>query len=174
VAALVVAAVGVARSAAEAGPTGPAPTPLAVSADDRQSLENSLANGNAAGIAAYLLTTPTLPRFADATRFETIEGKGVGDGVVTLAPVSAAAVEGRATVLLVLEVPAEAGWTTRRRRVDPSGEQQYVRQVHRASRQEAGVITVHTYRYASGDRPVELRVDAPDGVRWGAAVVFSD
>lgn len=171
---LVVVGIGVARFATHPVPTGPAPTPLAVDAADRQSFEQNLEQGRAAGIAAYLITTRTLPRFSGATRFETLEDKGVGDGVVTLAPVDAAAVQGRATVFLVVDVPGQVGWSTLRRRGDPAGEEQLVRQVHREGQQQPGIVTVHTYRYSSGNRPVELQVDAPDGVRWGAAVVFSD
>jgi hypothetical protein len=173
-AALVVSGLGIARLTAPTAPVAAAPTPLAVTPDDRRSFEDELASGNAAGIAAYLLTTRPMPRFRGTTRIATIEGSGIGKGTVTLSPVDAEAVSGRATVLLVLEEPAEAGWTTYRRRVDPSGEQDYVRQTRRAGMQQAGVLTAHTYRYGSGDRPVELRVDAPDGVRWGAAVVFTD
>ena len=59
-------------------------------------------------------------------------------------------------------------------RVDPAGEQQYVRQTLRGGEQAAGVLTTTTYRYASGDRPVRMSVDVDQGVRWGVAVVFTD
>ena len=171
---LVAAALGVARFSTQPVSTGPAPTPLAVDPADRQGFEQNLAEGKAAGIAAYLITTAPLPRFRGTSRFDTIEDKGVGGGVVTLAPVDAAAVSGRTSVFLVVDVPAQVGWSTLRRQVDPSGEERFVPEVHRESRQQAGILTIHTYRYASGDRPVELQVEAPDGVRWGAVVVFSD
>ncbi|WP_375407255.1 hypothetical protein [uncultured Amnibacterium sp.] len=171
---VVVVAIGVARTAVHPVPAGPAPTPLPVDAADRQGFEQNLERGTAAGIAAYLITTEPLPRFRRATRFDTIEDRGVGDGVVTLAPVDAAAARGRATVFLVVDVPAQVGWSTFRSRDDAAGEQHLVRQVHREGGQQPGIPTIHTYRYSSGNRPVELRVDAPDGVRWGTAVVFTD
>lgn len=171
---LIVVGIGVARIAARPTPTGPAPTPLAVDAADRRGFEQNLEQGRAAGIAAYLITTRTLARFSGATRFDTIEDKGVGDGVITLPPIDAAAVEGRATVFLVVDVPGQVGWSTLRRTFDQAGAQQLVPQVHREGQQQPGIVTVHTYRYSSGNRPVELEVVAPDGVRWGAAVVFSD
>lgn len=171
---LVVVGIGVARITARPTPTGPAPTPLAVDATERRGFEQNLEQGRAAGIAAYLITTGTLPRFSGATRFDTIEDKGVGDGVMTLPPIDAAAVQGRATVFLVVDVPGQVGWSTLRRTFDPAGAQQLVPQVHREGQQQAGIVTVHTYRYSSGNRPVELQVAAPEGVRWGAAVVFSE
>jgi hypothetical protein len=172
--ALVAGGVGLARSAAQPGPVAPAPTPLAVSAEDRGDFEQNLEAGNAAGIAAYLLTSRPLAAFHGTTRIDTLEDTGVGDGTVRLSPVDAEAVQGRATVLLVTEEPAQVGWTALRRRIDVSGEEEYVPQVRRAGMQAAGVPTLHQYRYAAGDRPVELHVDAPQNVRWGVAVVFSD
>jgi hypothetical protein len=172
--ALALGGIGVARVAARPQSTSPAPTPLAVEAADRGSFEQNLALGNAAGIAAYLLTTRPLPIFRGATRFDTLEDTGVGDGTVVLSPVVAEAVAGTATVLVVTDQPALIGWTTLRRKIDVSGEQEYVRQVRRESMQTAGVLTGHRFRYAPGNRPVELRIEAPEGVRWGAAVVFSD
>ncbi|RIX27788.1 hypothetical protein [Amnibacterium setariae] len=158
-------------------PTSNAPsaTPVAVDAADRAAFDENLVIGNAAGIAAFLVThRRPLPAIADATRYFTVEEHGTGEGLVTLSPVSSAAIEGRATVVLVVDAPARVGWRSLRRQVDSSGEQRYTTQVERAGQQEPGVPTTHTYRYARGDRPVELRIDVPDGVRWGAAVVFTD
>jgi hypothetical protein len=171
---LIVGGVVVDRLDAPTGPTTPAPTPLAISGADRGGIEDELAQGNGAGIAAYLVTHPSQPALRSATRFDTVERHGIGDARVTLSPVDAEAVQGRATVLFVLGERGRAGWTSLRREVDSSGEQLLVRQVHRESEQEAGVLTTHTYAYAAGDRPVELRVTAPDGVRWGIAVVYTD
>jgi hypothetical protein len=163
-----------ARFAADGRPSGPPPMAVAMSDEDRRSVQDSLARGNYAGIAAFLVTHRAIKHLEHANRIDTIERMGVGDGTVLLSPVPAEAVQGRATVLLVLGGSGQAGWTTMRRRIDPSGEQLYVRQVQRSGFQEGGLITTHTYRYASGNRPVELRVSAPAGVHWGAAVVFSD
>jgi hypothetical protein len=173
VVALIVGGITAARLAADGRPSGPPPTPIAMTDEDRQSLRDNLTVGGYAGIAAYLLTHRVLP-LTGATRIDPVEGKGVGKGVVSLSPVSPETVRGRATVLFVTAGAAEVTWTTLRRKVDASGEQLYVSQVQRSGFQQGGQLTTHMYRYASGDRPVELRVDVPDGVRWGAAVVFSD
>jgi hypothetical protein len=163
-----------ARLAADGRPSGPPPTPIAMSAEDRRSVQENLALGNYAGIAAFLVTHRAIRSLQTAKRIDTVERMGTGDDTVLLSDVPAVAARGRATVLLVLGGSGQAGWTTLRRRVDPSGEQQYVRQVERSGFQEGGVITTHTFRYGSGNRPVELHVSAPAGVHWGAAVVFSD
>lgn len=166
--------IAVSRLTAGSRPAAPTPTPIAMSERDRSGLRQNLALGDYAGIAAFLVTHRAPESLQTATRADTVERTGVGDGTVSLSPVSAQAVSGRVTVLVVLAESANADWTTLRRSMDPSGEQRYVRQVQRAGPQEAGVLTTHTYRYSSGDRPIELRVSAPDGVRWGAAAVFTD
>lgn len=170
---LLVGGVTAARLAADGRPSGPPPTPVPMSDEDRRSVQENLTLGNYAGIAAFLVTHRVL-QLGNPTRVETVEKMGVGTGTLRLAPVPAETVRGRATVLVVTAGSAQVDWTTLRREVDPSGEQQYVRQVERTGFQAGGQITTHTYRYASGDRPVELRVSVPDGVRWGAAVVFTD
>jgi hypothetical protein len=173
VVALLVGGVTAARLAADGRPSGPAPTPVAMSDEDRRSVQENLTLGNYAGIAAFLVTHRVLA-LGNPSRVETVEKMGVGNGTVRLSPVPPQTVRGRATVLFVTAGSAQAGWTTLRREVDPSGEQQFVRQVERSGFQQGGQITTHTYRYKSGDRPVELRITVPDGVRWGAAVVFTD
>lgn len=151
-----------------------AATPIPMTTEDRQDIESTLAQGNSGGIAAFLVTHRATPALRTATRLYTLEHAGVGDGTFELTPVPAEAFQGRATVLLVLEQGGEARWTALRRQVDPSGEQQDVAQRTRGGEQAAGVLTTDTFRYASGDRPVELRVQAAPGARWGVAVVFSD
>lgn len=166
--------VATARLAADAGPPVPAPTPVAMTAVERQEIAEQLARGDAAGIAAYLITHPSPPGLRTATRFDTVERHGVGDTVVTLSPVLTEAVQGRATVLVALARTGRAGWTAQRRTVDAAGRQRTVRQAERAGTQEAGALTTHTFRYPSGERPIELHVQVPEGTRWGIAVVFSD
>jgi hypothetical protein len=173
VVALLVGGITAARLAADGRPSGPPPTPVAMSDEDRRSVQENLTLGNFAGIAAFLVTHRVLS-LGNPSRVETVEKMGVGNGVVRLSPVPPETVHGRATVLFVTAGSAQAGWTTLRREVDPAGEEQFVRQVQRSGFQQGGQITTHTYRYTSGDRPVELRVSVPDGVRWGAAVVFTD
>jgi hypothetical protein len=173
IAAVLVGGITAARLAADGRPSGPPPTPVAMTDEDRRSVQESLTRGNYAGIAAFLVTHRAL-KLGSPSRIETLERMGTGDKVLTLSPVPAETVQGRATVLLVLAGSGQADWTTLRREVDPSGEQVYVRQVQRSGFQEGGQITTHTYRYARGDRPVELQVSVPNGVRWGAAVLFTD
>lgn len=151
-----------------------AATEIATNGTDREAFGENLALGNTAGIAAYLVTNPSPPSMRGGTRYFTIERDGTGAGAVDLSPVPADTVSGRATVLLVLGGDAVASWTAFRRSVDSAGEQQYVRQAVRGGPQRAGVLTATTFRYRSGDRPVRLVLDVPDGVRWGVAVVFSD
>lgn len=171
--ALLVGGITAARVAVDGRPSGPAPTPVAMSDEDRRSVQENLTLGNYAGIAAFLVTHRVLA-LGNPTRVETVEKMGVGNGTVRLSPVPAETVRGRATVLFVTAGSAQAGWTTLRREVDPSGEEQFLTQVQRSGFQQGGQITTHSFRYTSGDRPVELRVTVPDGVRWGAAVVFTD
>jgi hypothetical protein len=81
---------------------------------------------------------------------------------------------GHATVFLVLAAPAHATWTAYRVRPqddDPSPLQAAER---RAGDLQPGVLTSTTFGYLAGGRPVRVEVDVPKGVRWGAAVVFSD
>lgn len=171
---LIAGGLGAVRLLADPGPTAPAPTPVAMAAQDRRDVEDYLAAGDYAGISAFLVTHRALPQLQDATRNDIVERMGTGDAVVTLSPVPPQAVSGRATVLLVIGGGGRAGWTTLRREVDSTGEQRYVPQVRREGFQQSGLITTHTYRYTAGNRPVELRVAVPPGVRWGAAVVFTD
>lgn len=171
---LVVAGIAVARITTTSEAAVPAPTPVRMSADDRQEIEDNLAAGNGAGIAAFLVTHRSPPALLDVHRAFTFEASGTGDGVAVVSPVGAQTVEGRATVLLALARSGEGGWTVFRRQVGPGGEEQLIRQRQRAGEQEAGALTTDTFRYASGDRPVEIHVTAPAGVRWGVAVVLSD
>jgi hypothetical protein len=151
-----------------------APAVVSSDAQDRVAFLQNLDIGNQAGIAAYLVTHEPPPGLTGSSRYFTIERAGVGDRQIELGRVPADAIKGRATVLLVLGADGEAGWRTLRREVDSTGEQRYVPQRTRGGQQAAGVLTGTTFRYADGDRPVLLRVDAPAGVRWGVAVVFSD
>jgi hypothetical protein len=163
-----------ARSAARSAAEVPQATALRVDPEDRNSLQQSLAFGNYAGIAAYLVTHRSPPGLEGRGRYETVERKGIGNGRVVLPPLPPETVRGRASVLLVLASDGVAGWTAFRREVDSTGEQRYVRQARRSGPQPAGVLTTATFRYAAGDRPVELRIEAPEGVRWGVAIVFTD
>ncbi|WP_375387555.1 hypothetical protein [uncultured Amnibacterium sp.] len=175
--AVVVAAIGVAAlRVGEGQRQGGIRAPQVASSDrsDREGFQQNLAEGREAGIAAYLVTHRSPEALSGATRYFTIEKAGTGTVDLPLAPVPADTVRGRATVLLVLGGDAVAAWTTYRRQVDSAGEQQWIRQTARGGEQAAGVLTITTFRYDAGDRPVRLAVDVDDGVRWGVAVVFSD
>jgi hypothetical protein len=155
-------------------PPAPPPETIAVDGPTRSDFLQNLAGGGAAGIAAYLVTHPSPPQLRSATRFFTVERNGTGPGSISLNGVPPEADEGRATVFLVLQVEGRGAWTAYRVREqsdDPSPLQVVAR---RAGIQRAGVPTDATFRYGPGGRPVRLDLDVPEGVRWGAAVVFSD
>jgi hypothetical protein len=160
------------RGAAE--PPSPSPQAIAVDGPTRSEFVQNLAGGGAAGIAAYLVTHRSPPELRNASRFYTIERDGTGPRSFSLNGTPAETASGRATVFLVVEVQGRAAWTAYRVREqtdDPSPLQVVAR---RSGDQRSGVLSSATFRYASGGRPVRLDVDVPAGVRWGAAVVFSD
>ena len=173
-AALVVVGITVGRVTTAAQDSVAAATPVRMSADDFQEIETNLSDGNGAGIAAFLVTHSAPPALVRVERADTFETHGTGDTVAQITPVMAETFQGHATVLIALERTGEAGWTLYRRRIDPTGEQQLVVQQQRRGVQEAGALTTDTFRYASGDRPVQVRVEAPAGVRWGLAVVLTN
>jgi hypothetical protein len=157
-------------------PALPGPSPRAIAADGptRSEFVENLAAGGTAGIAAYLVTHPSPSELRGASRFFTIERSGTGPHSFSLNGTPADAESGRATVLLVVQVQGRAAWTAYRVREqsdDPSPLQAIAR---RSGDQRSGVLSSATFRYPGGGRPVRLDVDVPAGVRWGAAVVFSD
>lgn len=154
----------------------PAPSPATISVDDatRGEFIQNLAFRGAAGIAAYLVTHRSPADLRTATRFYTIERHGTGPQLLALDPAPAEAVEGRATVILVTEWAGWAGWTAYRMRIGGDGLSTLEPEAGRAGGQEGGVPTTATFSYGSGRRPVNLRVEVPDGVRWGVGVVFSN
>jgi hypothetical protein len=177
--ALIAGGVGVARVAAHdtAAPFVAVvlpPTRIPLPSADRESVRDALASGDDVAVAAFLGAHRAPPALATATRSQLVEQSGTGSATVDLDAGSAATFQGRATVLLVLDRSAEVGWTTFRRAVDDAGLRTLERQQRRRGTQEAGGLTADTYRYSSGDRPVEIRVDAPSGVRWAVEVVFTD
>lgn len=143
--------------------SAPAARPVALSGEDRSELRENLESGGAAGIAAYLVTHPSPPSLRAATSFTTRELHGDGS---TTGRVPAAEVASRATVLLVSASTGPVTWVllaadgrrlgTRSQDVDP------------------GVLTAATLRVPAGAQPLRLRIEAGEGVRWGAAVVLSD
>lgn len=179
VVAVIVSGVAIARVAASAAtvPVVPVVLPpqrIPLSSADRASIRTALASRDDIAVAGFLVAHRAPPALLTATRSLLVEQTGTGRATVDLDPDSAATFQGRATVLLVLERSAEVGWTTYRRRVDPSGVRALERQQQRRGSQEAGGLTGDTFRYSSGDRPVEIRVDAPAGTRWAVEVVFTD
>lgn len=159
---------------APAEPPSRSPGPVPVDAEARSELVQNLAAGNAAGIAAYLVVHPPPQAIRGTTRLFTVERHGTGPGSFSIAGTPAETRSGRATVLLVVGVPARASWTAYRvrpRRDDRDALQAIER---RSGDLQAGALTSTTFRYRLGGRPVRLEVHVPDAVQWGAAVVFSD
>jgi hypothetical protein len=154
------------------GPPPPAPTPIAVDAATRGEFLRNLTDSGAAGIAAYIVTHPAPPR--SATRYFTIERWGTGPRTLALHPTDTATNRGRATVYLVLDRFEHAAWTVSAVRPTTDSEDPLVAIATQAGLQEGGVPTVATFAYAPGHPPVRLRIDVPKGVRWGAAVIFTD
>lgn len=144
----------------------PAPTTVAIDGQTRSDFIAQLGTGGAAGIAAYLVTHPTPPGMRGATRFDTVEVHGVGSATKTLGRPATGTDLGRATVLVVTASAADLTWTAAKADGTPLAS--------RGGTLLAGALTTATFRYAAGSRPQRLVIDVPDGVRWGAAVVYSD
>jgi hypothetical protein len=151
-----------------------AATAVAMPATDRAAMRTALAERDDVAVAGLLLAYRVPPALRTATRSLLVEQTGSGTATVPVDPQSSRVFRGRATVLLVLDRAARAGWTTSWRRVDGSGVRTLERQQERSGLQSAGEPTSATYRYGSGEQPVQVRVDAPDGVRWAVEVVFTD
>lgn len=148
-----------------AQPVGTPPDLVATSAADRAAFVDDLREGADAGIAAWLLTHRGLPRLRDATRYTTVEDRGTGAFDLRLRPPGLVAGSGRATVLLVVDAGTDVGWTV------SAGGRALLR---RGGAEDAGALTATTFGYRSGRTPDALAVDVPAGVRWGAAVVYTD
>jgi hypothetical protein len=180
-AAAVLALVGFAVTRLPSSPTEPSradavPSPATITVDDetRGEFIQNLAFRGAAGIAAYLVTHRSPADLRTATRFYTIERHGTGPRLLSLDPAPREAVKGRATVILVTEWAGWAGWTAYRVRIGSDGLSALEPEAGRAGAQEGGVPTTDTFAYGSGRRPVSLRIEVPEGTRWGVGVVFSD
>lgn len=144
-------------------PVAPAASPVALTAPDRVELRENLEAGGAAGIAAYLVTHPSPPSLRGATSFTTREVHGTGDATERI---GAAEVADLATVLLVSASTGTATWTLLGADGEPLGT--------RGQDVDPGVLTAATVRVPADEQPLRLRIDAGEGVRWGAAVVLSD
>lgn len=154
-------------------PPLPAPTAVGLSAEDRTDLLQNLARGGDAGIAAYLVTHPSPPGLVATAGTITDELHGTGSRTVPLDVSQVPAGAGRATVLLVLAQPAHVTWRALRLGTDGSPVVLLRPVAAREGDQAAGSMTTATFAYADGRRPSRLRVEVGDGVRWGAAVVFT-
>lgn len=161
-------------TAARAADGADVPARTAVTAvADRTGFVAALTAAETAGISAWLdrhaADAPGV--LARVTRSDTVEASGSGRRLVGLAPPSVGGDGGRVTVLLVVAATSRAAWTLQRRGADP-GFGLPVQRV--SSMQIAGDLAYATLAYRPGRRPDRLLVDVPDGVRWGAAAVFSD
>lgn len=179
VAALVLSGIAVATGAARSAipvvvPVVRAPTAIAIGPGDRETVVEALGAQDDVTVAGFLLDHRATPELLTATRSLLVEQSGIGSATVQVDPESASAFRGRATVLLVLDRSVRAGWTTYWRRVEASGALTLERQQQRAGQQPAGGLTAATYRYGSGEQPVEVKVQAPTGVRWAVEIVFTD
>lgn len=150
------------------------PSPVTSDGESQLEFEQALGTGGDAGIAAYLVTHRSPPALRSATRFTTVELHGVGDAIRTLRPPAIGATAGRATVFFVQSTDSVASWRVLASLASTQGDADSPVLAARGGLQDAGVLTSATIRYPSGRMPVQLRVTVPDGVRWGAAVVYSD
>lgn len=142
----------------------PAATPLPTAAVDpavRTGFVRALVEGHDAGLGAWLARTGVQAQ----------EDSGVGRGTVELTP-PAQDQAGVMTVYLVLESDAEAGWTPARLGIDSNRTIYRVPGSTRSGTLLAGIPAVVSTRYAAGDPPVRVIVQAPKDVRWGLAAAF--
>ncbi|MFD1722045.1 hypothetical protein [Amnibacterium endophyticum] len=154
-------------------PPAPAAEPVPLTAQDRGELLTNLRDGGFAGIAAYLVTHRSPPQLSGGSGYLTQEIHGVGDGVRGLDGARSAGAT-RATVLLVTDSASRATWTALRLTTRSGTRVVVLDPVETRSQAEApGTLTATTFRVVEGRAPVRLRIEAADGVRWGAAVVWS-
>ena len=149
-------------------PPLPAPTAVGLSAEDRTDLLQNLARGGDAGIAAYLVTHPSPPGLVTTPGTITDELHGTGAQTVPLDLAQVPTGAGSTTVLLTTSVSTHVSWTAL-----GSGAASVRVVAAREGDQAAGDLTTATFATADGRRPLRLRVEVADGVRWGAAVVFT-
>lgn len=159
---VVVALIGVVR--APAGTSGAVrPTPLPTSTiEPRTSVAfvSRIRSGRDAGLAAWW--DPGAPF---------VEEHGAGSRTVELPPPAGSA---RITVLLVLASDATAGWSIARL-VIHDDRTIHLRELQGADGSvTAGVPAVGHLDATPTARPSRLLVDAPAGVRWGVAAVYSN
>lgn len=145
---------------------------VAVTTPERIAFIRALVQGGSAGVSSWLdQHARSLPGvLATATRSDTTELQGDGTRRIRLDPPSVGDDGGHVTVLLVSAVDARVTWTLLRDGPDPA-----LGAVAGTSTadQEAGGLSAASVSWSPGGRPRRLLVVAPDGVRWGAAVVFS-
>ncbi|MDH2444569.1 hypothetical protein QDR37_11490 [Amnibacterium sp. CER49] len=146
----------------------PAPRP-SIGHDARTVFLANLGRGRAAGISGFLAANPTAALLhADLSTI--VELHGTGAATRTIDSDASWVVPGHATVLFVLGSPARAGWAAYRRYTSGGGSSAIA---GRVGTRAAGALTVTTFDYGAGARPVRLTVEAPDGVAWGAAVLLT-
>jgi hypothetical protein len=92
---------------------------------------------------------------------------------MAIRPPADAPASGRATVILVVSRSARVGWTLSAAPYLHAGDANNVIGT-RAGDAEPGTPSFASLRYHVATAPAVLRVEVPDGVRWGVAVVLSD
>ena len=158
-------------------PSPPAATPTALSVDaaTRAAFVRALATGRTAGLGSWLATrqrarSPATGRAGT----DVTEHTGSGTSTVVLNPPTSAARDGgRATVVLVTADDAATAWSVFTLALAPSHAVYLQPLAHRGAQQTAGVPTAATFHVVASAAPMRLRVVAPKGVRWDAAVIFS-
>lgn len=151
----------------------PAPTPVSVDPAIRDAFLRNLAAGRAAGIGNYLRSERFETPLRDATHYALVERRGTGPGSVRIRPEEDFPAAGRATVILIVRASGHVGWALSALPYLHADEGSNLL-AERGGDAEAGTPSFASVRYHATTMPVKLRVDVPDGVAWGAAVVLSD
>lgn len=152
-----------------------APDPVAISAASRLRLAGRVQHGDPAALSGFFLDHPeSIPEALRGTRrADTQETPGTGDGMVGLDPSGLAMRGGRVTVVLVLDQPGTATWQALRDvTMEPHAATWRVVD-RRTARYGAALPLAVTFAYQAAP-PTRLRVTAPSGAHWSAAVVFTN
>jgi hypothetical protein len=173
-AATVVALAVVLALAPRSAPSEPLPAPgaLAIDGGTRAAFVRHLGAGDPAGLAAYF--AQDVPSSWFTATAEVLERSGVGPATIRLRPRRAPEERNRATVLLVAQTDAHAGWTVRSSRPVLRADDPLNLLDRRVGDLHAGIPAFSNFTYGRPSEPVELRIAVPKGVRWGAAVILME
>lgn len=146
------------RSTATPLPTDP------VGGQRRAEFVRALVEQRLAGLSSWLMSE----------QWPVLETSGTGDRTVVLpiADTAADSVAGRLTVTLVLASDGIGGWSPARLVIHDDRTIHLATEERRSGTLLAGIPASATTRYAAGERPERVIVQAPRHVRWGLAAVF--